>query len=95
MNRETQMEIITYMVDTSGRDRTYFGEDGEVSNTSKYMTVPLAIVCEDDKYTEVELFEDGSIDITGWDGTEGMGDSADTFKDEEIEKIYNALFDMV
>lgn len=96
MTRESQLEVLCYMANANGEKRTYFDPNGGVSKRSRVLTVPVAIVCEDDTCTEVEVFDDGSpMEITGWDGTEGLGDTADTYKDEEIEKLYNALFDMV
>lgn len=95
MTRETQLEIIGYLVATSGKERNYFGQDGNVSKTSKVLTVPVAIVCEDDTSTEVEVFEDGTMEIMGWDGTEGLGDTADCYTDAEINKLFNAFYGMV
>ena len=95
MTRETQLEIIGYLVTTSGQERNYYGQDGNVSQTSKVLSVPVAIVCEDDTSTEVEVFEDGTIEITGWDGTDGIGDNASEFSDKEIDKLFNAFYNMV
>lgn len=95
ITRQTQLEIIGYMVTTSGEERKYFGTDGSVSHTSRVMSLPVAVVCEDDERTEVEVLADGTIEITGWDGGEGLGDTADTFTDAEIERVYNALYGMV
>lgn len=95
MTRESQLEVLCYMANTSGEERTYFDPNGGVSKRSRVLRVPVAIVCEDDTYTEVEVFADGSVNITGWNDTDGLGDTADTYTDEEIEKLYNALFDMV
>lgn len=96
MTRESQLEVLCYMASTSGRERHYFGDDGEVERTSRVLTVPVAIVCEDDTCTEVEVFDDGSpMEITGWNGTDGLGDDANTYTDAEIEKLYNALFGVV
>lgn len=94
MTRETQLEIIGYLVTTSGQERAYFGQDGNVSKTSKVLTVPVPVICEDDTSTEVEVFEDGTIEITGWDGTDGMGDNASEFSDKEIDKLFNAFYGM-
>lgn len=94
MTRETQLEIIGYLASTSGLERNYYGQDGNVSKTSKVLSVPVAIVCEDDTSTEVEVFEDGTIEITGWDGTDGIGDDASEFSDEEIDKLFNAFYGM-
>ena len=77
MTRESQLEVLCYMANTSGEEREYLGPKGGVSNRSRVLRVPVAIV------------------ITGWNGTDGLGDTADTYTDEEIEKLYNALFDMV
>lgn len=95
MTRESQLEVLCYMANTSGEEREYIGPKGGVSKRSRVLRVPVAIVCEDDTCTEVEVFADGSMEITGWNGTDGLGDTADTYTDEEIEKLYNALFDMV
>lgn len=88
-----QLDIIAYMTATSGFERNYYHpRTGEVSRTCKVLTVPVAIVCEDDTRTEVELFEDGTMEIHGWDGTEGLGDDVEKFTDVEIETLFNALF---
>ncbi len=58
------------------------------------LTVPIVIVCEDDTCTEVEIDYDGNLCIMGWDGTEGLGDYAIKFTDEEIDKVYNAMLKM-
>lgn len=95
ITRQTQLEIIGYMVATSGEECKYFGKDGRVSHTSRVLSLPVSVVCDDDERTEVEVLADGTIEITGWDGNEGLGDTADTFTDEEIERVYNALYDQV
>ena len=92
MTRETQLEIIGYLVSTSGQERAYFGQDGNVSKTSKVLTLPVSIVCEDDTCTEVELYPDGHLEITGWNGTDGLGDDADEFTDKEIDKLFSAFY---
>lgn len=95
INRMQQLDIIAYMTATSGSERRYFGPDGEVSRTCKVLTVPVAIVCSDDTCTEVELFEDGTMEINGWDGTEGLGDVVEKYSDEEISTLFDAMCCMV
>lgn len=94
MTRETQLEIIGYLVTTSGQERNYYGQNGNISTTTKLIKVPVPIVCEDDTCTEVEVYPDGHIEITGWNGTDGIGDDASEFSDEEIDKLFNAFYGM-
>lgn len=68
--------------------------EGNKVLTSRVLRVPVAIVCEGDKTTEVEITHDGHLDIMGWDGIEGCGDHAETFKREELERLYAAMSEM-
>ena len=61
---------------------------------SRVLYVPIALVCPDDKTTRVEITYDGYLSIMGWDGKEGCGDNAETFKREEIERLYTAMREM-
>lgn len=60
----------------------------------KVVTVPMVLVCEDDTCTLVEFRDGGRLEITGWDGTEGLGDYAEKFTEEELRKVYNAMLKM-
>lgn len=62
-------------------------------NGTMTLNVPVAL-CEGDTHTEVEIDHDGRLCITGWSGPEGIGDYAEKYKDEEIDKLYTAMLGM-
>lgn len=50
------------------------------------------VVCDDYVYTEVEITDNGTLEITDYDGEgSGLGDYAEKFTEEELRKVYNAM----
>ena len=88
MTRTEKLKAMREIVRDLGRKCHY---QGKVNYT---LTVPIVIVCEDDTCTEVEIDYAGRLCISGWDGTEGLGDYAEKFKDEEIDRLYTAMLKM-
>ena len=88
MTRTEKIKAMRKIVRNLGRKNYYKGR------MCQTLTVPIVIVCEDDTCTEVEIGYDGRLCIMGWDGTEGLGDYAEKFKDEEIDKLYTAMVGM-
>lgn len=94
MTRKQKEQAMREIVRDLGKVQKYFnGRTGEISRVVKMLIVPIALY-EGDTCTEVELDEHGQLEITGWDGQDGLGDYADKFKDEEIDKLYTAMLKM-
>lgn len=92
MRKREMIKAMREIVRDLGKTKKWFTNDNVF--TSRVLYVPIALVCEDDKTTEVEITHDGYLDIMGWDGTEGCGDHAEAFKREEIKRLYNAMREM-
>lgn len=92
MTKKQMIKAMREMVRDLGKTKKSFTNDKVF--TSQVLNVPIALVCEDDKTTEVEITHDGYLDIMGWDGTEGLGDHAEKFKLEEIKRLYDAMCEM-
>ena len=85
MTRNQKIKAMREMVRDLGRKWFYNGK------VAYGLYVPVVIVCEDDTCTDVEIDFDGKLCISGWDGTEGLGDYAEKYSDEDINKLYDAM----
>ena len=92
MTKNQMIKAMREIVRDLGKTQKSFTNDKVF--TSQVLNVPIALVCEDDKTTEVEITHDGYLDIMGWDGTEGCGDHAEKFKLKEIKRLYDAMCEM-
>jgi len=92
MTKNQMIKAMREIVRDLGKTRKSYANNHVL--TSRVLFVPIALVCEDDKTTEVEITHDGYLDIMGWDGTEGCGDHAEKFTREEITRLYTAMREM-
>lgn len=92
MRKREIIKAMRGIVRELGRDCKIFV--GNHVKTNRVLFVPIALVYEDDKTTCVEITYDGYLDIMGWDGTEGLGDHAEKFKREDLERLYAAMCEM-
>ena len=88
MKREEKIKAMREIVRDLGRK---WFNNGKVAYG---LYVPIVIVCEDDTCTDVQIDYDGKLSIMGWDGTEGVGDYAEKFSDNDIDKLYDAMLKM-